>query len=210
MESMTRSEQLRVRGQLLVANPRLAPVFSAVPPWQERTNGNVPVSLMHAIVGQQLSTKVAAVIWSRFQNACGGEVVPETVAGMSTDALRSCGLSGQKVGYLRNVAEFDSTHDLSLEHLSEMDDDEVIRLLTAIKGVGRWTVEMLLIFVLNRHDVLPVDDLGIQNAMRRLYGMRATGRSFLRRMEFYARPWRPHRSLVVRCLWRWMDTEPTD
>ena len=206
---MTPAKQRQVRKQLIAVDPRLAPVFDAVPPWKVSENRNVPESLMRAIVSQQLSTKVANVIWSRFQAACGEQVAPWNVMKLSDETLRGCGLSRQKAGYLRNVAEFAIAHNLDTEHLSNLTDKDVIEFLTRIKGVGRWTVEMLLIFVLDRPDVFPVDDLGIQNAMRRLYRMRSKGRAFVRRMEFHARPWRPYRSTVVRCLWRWTDNEPT-
>jgi DNA-3-methyladenine glycosylase II len=124
---------------------------------------------------------------------------------MTEDELRTAGVSRQKAGYLRNVAAFALTHDLSARALADLPDEEVIRELTQIKGVGRWTVEMLLMFTLGRPDVLPVDDLGIQNAMKRLYRLRGTGRALHRRMVAIAENWRPHRTLVCRHLWPWLS-----
>ncbi len=197
-----------IRAHLLARDPRLAPVFAAVPPAGDPEPGDLAETLMRAVVGQQLSVAAASTIWGRVEKACGAPLRPAAVLTQSDETLRACGLSRQKASYLRAVADFALAHDLRHEALRDLTDDGVIRLLTQIRGVGRWTVEMLLIFELGRPDVLPLDDLGIQNAMRRLYGMRGQGKAFLRRMEFYAKPWRPHRSHVVRCLWRWLDGVP--
>ncbi len=168
---------------------------------------DVYFNLLQSIVSQQLSTKVADVIFNRFCALFSDQYPhPEQLLGMSTEQLRSIGLSNQKAGYLQNVALHFSENHLHQQDWSTYSDDSIIQSLTAIKGVGPWTVQMILMFTLNRPDVFPVDDLGIQQAMQRLYNLSETGKSLKVKMLELSEPWRPYRTVACRFLWRWKDT----
>ena len=161
-------------------------------------------ALIEAIMSQQLSGKAAATIHGRFLDLFARRYPdPKLLARMTPAQLRKAGVSRQKAGYVKNVAAFALEHGLDRKHLSRLSDDEIIEHLTQIKGVGRWTVEMLLMFDLGRPDVLPVDDLGIQQAMQKLYGIRAKGRKLHAPMAKLAEPWRPYRSYACMLLWQW-------
>lgn len=164
--------------------------------------------LLNSIVSQQLSVKVASVIFSRFCTLFPDNYPhPELVIALEPEQLRSVGLSGQKAGYLQNVAAFFLKNDLENHPWDTMSDAEIIDFLSQIKGVGKWTVQMLLMFTLERPDIFPIDDLGIQQAMIRLYGLTETGKELKKRMVALAEPWQPHRTLASRYLWRWKDTK---
>lgn len=168
---------------------------------------NIPVRLMASIMSQQLSTKVAAVIFQRFLMLFGGKE-PTVEAVLQTDdtTLRSIGLSNAKVGYVKNVATFFANNHITDAHLKKMSDQEIIDLLVQIKGVGRWTVEMLLMFSLGREDVFAVDDLGIQQAMCKLYKIDATDKKAMKiAMQKKAQKWVPFRTYACLHLWSWKD-----
>jgi DNA-3-methyladenine glycosylase II len=167
------------------------------------------LDLLESIVSQQLSVRVADVIFGRFLGLFeGGFPTPEVLVATETDVLRTVGLSAQKAGYLRNVARFALEHGLETDQLHLMTDEEIVAYLTRIKGVGKWTAEMILMSSLNRPDVFPVDDLGIQQAMIRLYGLEEKGRLLRTRMLEIAESWRPYRTYASRYLWRWKDAKP--
>jgi DNA-3-methyladenine glycosylase II len=154
-----------------------------------------------------LSGKAAATIHGRFLDLFPEAYpFPEALLALDLPTLRSAGLSRQKATYIQNVAEFFQRENLIGKDLADMDDETVIRYLTQIKGVGRWTVEMLLMFTLNRPDVLPLDDLGIQQAMQLLYNFEEKGRALKKRMLELAEPWRPYRTYASLYLWRWKDS----
>lgn len=162
--------------------------------------------LLDSIVSQQLSVKVATVIFNRFC-ALFPDNYPhsESVMALEPAQLRSVGLSGQKAGYLQNVAAFSLQNDLENHDWDNLTDGAIIDFLSQIKGVGKWTVEMLLMFTLGRPDVFPVDDLGIQQAMIRLYALTETGKELKKKMVELSAPWQPYRTLASRYLWRWKD-----
>jgi DNA-3-methyladenine glycosylase II len=191
-------------------DPYLKPLLDSIElpaPVQER---NLYLDLLESIVSQQLSVRVADVIFGRFLSLFdAGFPSPEVLAATEADVLRTVGLSAQKAGYLRNVARFALEHGLETERLSLMADEEIVEYLSRIKGVGKWTAEMILMFSLNRPDVFPVDDLGIQQAMIRLYGLEEKGRLLRTRMIEIAEPWRPYRTYASRYLWRWKDAKST-
>ena len=114
-------------------------------------------------------------------------------------------MSYAKAGYLKNIAEFSLTQGLTYRKLNRMDDEKLVEYLTAIKGVGQWTAEMILMFTVNRPDILPVADVGIQNAMKHHYGISGAGKIISEAMHKIADPWRPYRSLACRHLWRYKD-----
>lgn len=165
------------------------------------------LSLMSAIVSQQLSVKAANTIWKRFL-ALFVDGYPEAtlVLQLSDDKLRSVGLSYQKAGYLKNIARFSLEKTLDYKDLKKIDDEALIDYLIEIKGVGRWTVEMILMFNLNRLDIFPKDDLGIQNGMKALYSIEhETKKELLIEMERCAENWRPYRTLACMYVWRYKD-----
>jgi DNA-3-methyladenine glycosylase II len=159
-------------------------------------------ALVGAIVSQQLSTKAAATIFGRFLSLFPEKQIPSAAAIDALDdaALRGVGLSGQKVGYLRDLSARIADGRLRLEELDDLSDEVVIERLTAVKGFGRWTAEMFLMFRLHRPDVLPVGDLGIVNAVRNLYGLRK--RPDPKRLLKMGELWRPYRSVACWYLWQ--------
>lgn len=168
---------------------------------------NIPIRLMASIMSQQLSTKVAKVIFRRFLELYGGKE-PTVAKVLATDptVLRGIGLSNNKVSYLLNVASFFIEHKITDKKLQQMENEAIIELLTQIKGVGKWTVEMLLMFTLGREDVFAVDDLGIQQAMIRLYKLDNTNKKALKeKMLQLSTKWSPYRTYACLHLWQWKD-----
>lgn len=159
--------------------------------------------LLEAIVSQQLSVKAADTIWKRFlQLYPQAYPAPQLLLQTETELLRAAGLSQQKISYLRNVAIFATQNDISIAYIDSLSDDDILKYLTAIKGVGKWTVEMLLIFGLLREDVFPYDDLAIQQAMEYYYKIEYQNKKgLIVEMIKIANSWQPHRSLATRYLW---------
>ena len=161
-------------------------------------------ALCRAIIGQQLSTKAAATIAKRFEawaNEAGG-LVPDLILDTATNELRSLGLSGQKATYIAASAEA-WKNDASLHRLEQLEDSEVVRALTAIKGIGEWTAQMFLLFTLRRPDVFAPRDLGIKKAMERLYGLSMASSDC--DLVAFSERWSPYRSLACRHLWKVLD-----
>ncbi len=171
-------------------------------------SGKIYYDLLESIVSQQLSVKVADVIFKRFLSLFPDNYPhPDTVVAIEFEKLRSVGLSGQKASYLQNVAQFAIDNDLENIDWASMSDEEILSFLTQIKGVGKWTVQMLLMFTLARPDIFPVDDLGIQQGMQRLFKIEEQNPRLLKiRMTELAEPWRPWRTVACRYLWRWKDS----
>ena len=165
------------------------------------------LALLESIVSQQISVKAADSIFRKFRLLFSdGYPAPVLLLLKTEEELRSAGLSFQKIGYLQNVAVFAQANAMDLETMLAKTDDEIIHYLTPIKGVGRWTVEMLLMFVLDRPDVFPVDDLVIRQKMVRAYPDRTAdlkGRALIKKLHEIAEPWQPYRTLACRYLWRW-------
>jgi DNA-3-methyladenine glycosylase II len=168
---------------------------------------NTPVRLMASIISQQLSTKVAAIIFGRFIALFEGkEPSCEQVLDCNNEQLRSIGLSQSKVHYIQNVAEFFIANKITDKQLYTMEPDAIIELLTQIKGVGKWTVQMLMLFSLGQEDVFAVDDLGIQQAMTRLYQIKyETKKELHSKMITISNKWTPYRSYACLHLWQWKD-----
>lgn len=174
-----------------------------------RKKKNLFIYLCASITSQQLSTKVAEVIYNRFLGLYGGEEPsPQEVIDTPFDKLRSIGLSNNKAQYIQNVARFAIESGMDHQQISKMSNEEIIVYLTQIKGVGRWTVEMLLMFALGREDVFAVDDLGIQNAMIGLYKLsRDDKKKFREEMLKISSRWSPYKTFACMHLWRWKDGE---
>ncbi|MDO9157262.1 MAG: DNA-3-methyladenine glycosylase 2 family protein [Sediminibacterium sp.] len=177
-------------------------------PFVLKQKKNIPIRLMASIMSQQLSTKVAAVIYKRFLALYDGKE-PKVAAVLATpnEALRAIGLSNAKVGYIKNVAQFCIEHGITDRKLASMSNESIIELLVQIKGVGKWTVEMLLMFGLGREDVFAVDDLGIQQAMCRLYKIDANHKKTMQQMMLQrAQKWAPYQTYACLHLWNWKDS----
>ncbi len=197
----------RATRHLTAADPVLAGLIRAAGPCrlEVRRGGSSFAYLARAILAQQISVAAARSIAGRVRERFGAPLRPEVVLGAADEELRGLGLSRQKVAYLRDLAG--KTRDgLPLGRLSRMPDEKVIETLTVVKGVGVWTAEMYLMFRLGRPDVLPVGDLGIQMAMKRLYRMR--GRPKPDRMRRIAARWRPWRTVASWYLWQSLDATP--
>lgn len=193
---------------LRAADPVIARLIEQYPRPRRQRRRDPYTDLLHAVMSQQISVKAADKIIARFVDLFPDRNPdPARLVAMPDDQLRSVGVSRQKAGYLKNIAAFALEHGLDHAVLNAMTDEEVIAHLTQIKGVGRWTVEMLLMFTLGRPDILPVDDLGIQNTMIRLYRLRSKGRRLRERMEKLSQPWKPYRTLA--CLYLWMPGDAT-
>ncbi|MCW3462310.1 DNA-3-methyladenine glycosylase family protein [Chitinophaga nivalis] len=172
---------------------------------------NICLRLICSIMSQQLSTKVADVIYNRFLQLYNGkEPTPQQVLDTPATTLRSIGLSNAKVSYVHNVAAFVIAEKLTDSKLKKMDDEAVIAYLTQIKGVGRWTVEMLLMFYLGREDVFAIDDLGLQQAMIKIYRLKTEDKkAFREQLRKISAKWSPYRTHACRYLWAWKDMTPT-
>ena len=168
------------------------------------------VYLCGSIMSQQLSTKVAAVIYDRFLALYDNKIpTAAQIEATPFETLRGIGLSNAKVNYIQNVARFDIEHGINYTVLNKMDNEAIITYLTQIKGVGRWTVEMMLMFALCREDVFAVDDLGIQQAMVKLYKLNTDDKKALKQdMLRISQKWSPYRTYACLHLWRWKDNTP--
>lgn len=201
MPSLNRDQ---IKHYLLARDKQLRPMLAAVEFPVVRGNRDIYASLLRAIVSQQLSVKAANTIHARVMALFPDEYPdPELLRRMSLPRLRAAGLSRQKAGYLKDIARFALDGGMDYAMLSKLRDAQIIEHLTQINGVGKWTVEMLLMFSFNRKDVFAVDDVGIQNAMRRLYGLDLEKKALRMKMLDIAESWRPYRTVVCRYLWQW-------
>ncbi len=191
--------------------PLLKRVFSeTVLPSVEHPK-DVYSGLLQSITSQQLSVKAAATIYDRFINLFENQYPdPIILLKMDISQLKSVGLSKQKANYVQNVADFFINQKLLDMDWSQKSDEAIIEQLTIIKGVGKWTVQMILMFILNRPDVFPIDDLGIQKAMLKLYEIEdkfgkssADQKAMKKELIELAEPWRPYRSIACKYLWKW-------
>ena len=166
-------------------------------------------ALARAIVGQQLSTKAAASIWSRLIDLFDGRTpTPEELLRKRATTLRKAGLSNAKVAFLRDLAAQVKDGSLDLAHLAELSDEDIVAELVAVKGIGLWTAEMFLIFHLGRQDVVSAGDLGIRRAVQIAYGLDELPGP--EEMERISEAWRPHRTLACLYLWRSLDNAPVE
>lgn len=191
----------------LSQDPVLKKLVESIPfPEPTAETKGVYGGLLSSIISQQLSGKVATVIYGRFLALFDdGEPHPEPLLDMDMEKLRSVGLSRQKAAYLQNVAAFFQKQNLENHDWHSLEDEAIIQLLTQIKGVGKWTVEMILMFSLRRPDVLPLDDYGISSAIIDLYKLTETGKALRHQMVEVAAPWRPYRTYACWYLWRYKD-----
>ncbi len=183
------------------ADPVLADLIERVGPYRIRYRPPDFEALAKSIVYQQLSGKVAAVIFERLQAAAGdGRLTAEATLKLTPARMRALGLSRQKIGYIRDLARHTQSGAADFAALSGMKDEEVVRVLTSLKGVGVWTAQMFLIFALRRKDVLPSGDLGIRAAVRRAYGFEVLPAPA--EVDAVGEKWRPYRTVASWYLWR--------
>jgi DNA-3-methyladenine glycosylase II len=205
---MTPEDFAKARRLLMRRDPILAPVIKQ---HRGRSLLEAPVvdpfsALVRTITAQQISTKAAATIHGRLVALMpGGVATPEALLSISDDQLRAAGLSRQKSAYLRDLGEKVTSGVLPVHTLAELTDAEVIDAIVKVKGLGRWSAEMFLMFRLRRPDVLPVDDLGIVTAIQRLYGLRKRPKPD--RIRKIAEPWRPYRTVACWYLWRSLENQ---
>ena len=175
-----------------------------------KPHANIPLQLIGSIMSQQLNTKVADIIYNRFLALYNNkEPKPQQVLNTADEALRATGLSNAKVRYVKNVAAFCVEHKITDKKLLAMSDEEIITLLTQIKGVGKWTVEMLLMFALGREDIFSIDDYGVQSAMIKMYKLQKLDKKQLReKLLKISDKWSPYRTYGCLYCWHWKDNTP--
>jgi len=204
----------RAKRRLSATDPVLGGIIRQHPRIALRPRGDAFTTLARSVVGQQISVKAADSVWARVTAACP-EWSPRSVLRRRGSTLRNCGLSQRKVEYLRDVAGHFADSGEELGRLAQMSDEEVIAYLTRIRGIGRWTAEMFLIFNLLRPDVLPLDDLGLLKAVG-LHYLSGRPAASLQRGEgrrlvtHIASRWVPYRSVATWYLWRSLDPVPVE
>ena len=209
-QSMNPAEYVRARRLLMRRDPILRSIITRQGPCKLAGDRRADAygAAIEAIVWQQLSSKAAATIFNRVLNLFppGGSPRPEEMLALPEATLRSAGLSRQKISYLRDLSQKVMDGSLALDQLPELTDEEVIESLMRVKGIGRWSAEMILIFRLQRRDILPVGDLGIVKAIQKAYRLKS--RPTTDRMLKIGERWRPYRSVASWYLWASLDNKP--
>jgi DNA-3-methyladenine glycosylase II len=206
---VTPAEYIRARRLLLRRDPILATIIREYGPCglSAAQRSDHFSALVRAIVFQQLSTRAASTIYARMVALLpDGELTPAALAAASDEQLRSAGISRQKAGYLRDLCQKVTAQIVPLDDLEHMDDEQVIAALTTIKGIGRWSAEMFLMFRLHRPDVFPIGDLGIVNAVMKAYRLRK--KPTPERLRRLGENWKPYRSIASWYLWRSLGNAP--
>ncbi len=213
----------RAIDHLKKADPVMAEIIARVGPFRLDRRPATFESMARAIVFQQLAGAAARTIYQRLQSACeqavGGQsterslyggfgITPESVLALREEQMRACGLSRQKLSYIRDLAEKTISRDIDFVGLPSMSDEDVIAHLTRVKGIGVWSAQMFLIFALGRGDVMPTADLGLNTAIRRAYGKRKLPKP--KQILKLAEKWRPYRSFACWYLWRSVDVKTPD
>ena len=194
----------------LSKDKKLKQLIELQTPFILEKRNKVYLRLCASILSQQLSTRVADVLYERFLNLYGGKE-PSTKQILETPAttFRSIGFSNAKASYVHNVCRFFVDNKITDASLHRMNNNEVQELLTQIKGVGKWTVEMILMFTLGREDVFAMDDLGLKQSIIKLYNIKETDKKLLQqKIEKISKKWSPYRTYACRYLWGWKDNTP--
>jgi DNA-3-methyladenine glycosylase II len=187
-------------------DPVLARIMRAHPKVFMTRRGEPFMTLARAIVGQQISVKAAQSVWNRVCE-CVGTITPANVLARKRPQLRACGLSDRKVEYIADLAQHFADGRIHVHRWPEMPDEAIIEELVAVRGIGRWTAEMFLMFNLLRPDVFPLDDLGLRKGIEVNYFKRKPALSTMRRL---GESWRPYRSVATWYLWRSLDPVPVE
>ena len=161
--------------------------------------------LAMSIVYQQLSGAAAGTIYGRLKAKCGGKVRPNTIQSLSIPIMRKCGLSRQKISYIRDLSKRFTKKEINPRKFHTLSDQKIIDELVAVRGIGRWTAEMFLIFSLGREDVFPADDLGIKRAIQKIYGVQDVSQ---KNLDKFSKRWSPYRSYASLYLWKSGDIKP--
>ena len=189
--------------ELGVQDPALGKLIAQCGPLEIPLEEDYFLSIASAIVGQQLSNRVADVLWTRLTELAGESISPERILSLEDEALRQIGISYSKIKYLKALATAISEKTLELDRLHLFDDEEIVRQLTSVKGIGPWTAEMFLIFSMGRLDVFSVGDGGLQRAVKWLYGLtEVPGKEDL---LGFSSQWKPYRTIAALYLWRALD-----
>ena len=189
---------------LTAADARLGTIIGTVGDYTIKCGGEPFRSLVEAIIYQQLAGSAADAISARFMKLYRGRFpAPARLLSTPDEVLRTAGLSGRKIEYIKDLAARVSESRLDLSGLAAMNDEQIVEQLSEVKGIGRWTAEMFLIFCLGRPDVLPVGDYGLRRAMQKMYRLRDLPAP--ERMEKIARPWRPYRSVATWYMWKSLE-----
>ncbi|MBV9867554.1 MAG: DNA-3-methyladenine glycosylase 2 family protein [Abitibacteriaceae bacterium] len=198
----------RAVNHLKKSDPLLAAVIKRVGPCEMRSEPDAWRALSSSIIGQQISTYAARAIRGRFAALAADHDFPppDYVLKLSDESLRGIGLSANKTRSIRDLAEHFVSGAIDSQKFQKMDEEEIIAALIPVRGIGRWTAEMFLIFSLGRLDILAVDDLGLRNAMRKIYDLSEPPSPTV--MRSIAEPWQPYRSVASWYLWRSLDNEP--
>jgi DNA-3-methyladenine glycosylase II len=190
----------------LSRDPKLAAIIPKIEIPDVDTHNDIYLDLLDSIVSQQLSVKAAGTIFQRFLEIYDDlNPTPHKILDTDVEILRGCGLSYQKAGYIQNIAAYWIDNQCTKKDWLTRTDDDIISELTTIKGVGKWTVQMILMFRLNRPDVFPIDDLGIRQGMMKLYGVESKGKELVKDLTDIAEAWKPYRTLACRYIWRFKD-----
>ena len=194
----------------LSKDKKMKKLVETQPGYQLEKRKQLYLEICSSIISQQLSTKVAAVIYGRFLGLFKKKrPTPQEILAVPHEQLRAVGLSNAKANYVKNVCRFFIEHKLTDAKLHKMENEDFIEFITQIKGIGRWSAEMILMFTLSREDIFSVDDLGIQQAMTKLYKLDATDKKGMKlKMTAIAEKWSPYRTYACRYLWGWKDNTP--
>jgi len=183
-------------------DPIMATIIASVGPFKPSYHEPTFRALVRSIVFQQLAGAAARTIFNRLEAACNGDVTPASILKLSDAQLRAVGLSKQKLSYVRSLAELTQSGEIVFEKLGEMDDEGIIEHLTRVKGIGRWTAQMFLMFALRRPDVMPHVDFGLNSAIKKHYRKRKLKPPHIDKI---AKSWQPYRSIACWYLWRSLD-----
>jgi DNA-3-methyladenine glycosylase II len=207
--SFSSDQVARALRHLRRSDPVLAEVIRRVGPFRLTPRRGRFQSLVRSILAQQISTAVARSMWNKLQQRVApNRITPESLSRLSLDELRAVGLSRQKATYLHDLAQKVADGTVRLHRVHRLTDEEIINELIQVKGIGRWTVQMFLIFCLGRPDVFAPDDFGLRSAIQRLYGLPELPKRT--EAEEIAAPWRPHATVASWYLWRSLELEQTE
>lgn len=185
-------------------DPILGAVIKKVPPFKNPPSGNYFINLCESIISQQLSVKAADTIFSRLLHLFPKkQITPEAILEIDKEEMRGCGISYQKISYIKDLAQKTLESGILFEQFEIMTDEEVITELVKVKGIGRWTAEMFLMFTMQRPDVFSYGDLGLRNAIQRLYNLKKEPSQ--KRAEQISKKWKPYRTLASRYLWKSLE-----
>jgi DNA-3-methyladenine glycosylase II len=207
---MSYQDELKIaENQLAKNDSKLAVVIKKYSPCDLTRHSDHYGELVSSIVGQQLSTKAGSTIWRRVLDVFGGQMpTPEQLIKVDTEKLRACGVSYAKVGYMKDLAAHIIDGRLDMAHISTLPNEEILRELTAVKGIGNWSAHMFMIFSLGRLDILPVGDLGVRKGAMQLYNLKELPDAKTLEKLAAKNNWNPYESVAAWYLWQSLDNNP--